>query len=329
LSSENRISSVIGKPFGTVESFKLCTEGLRALERYEREPLPADLRVAEARFEECVRKYPAEILPRFYLGSVKTLRGYAGLDEAVSLLKTVVDQGTEDLRLVARFNLASAYIEKYDSFDEAEKLLHELEDDAGSVNPEQQRMVWWSRAILLYIDAHRIWETRKGEQHDQQALDDLDSRFETFQQDLEQTPFRNDALILAECWNVKGTLIETRAYFEPDRSVELGEEAKAAFLRALSYKPVSLGYRENIARVYGDILKDRKTAIELWKKLLDLRPDGHYIHYNLGKLYYELGDRAAARKHLALAAPKIDKAEKLLKKMEQEDSEGLTPATTG
>lgn len=327
MSPENRIHSLAGT-FGTVESFRLCTEGLQALERYERQPAEkGNLKKAEERFQECVAKYPDEMLPKFYLGSVKTLRGYTGLDEAVPLLQSVVEQGTPDLQFAAQFNLAAAYIEKYEprAFDKAENLLLNLVDKASSQDAEDQRLLWWSRAILLYIYAERIWKTRENEvKPDPSTVSDLIRKFDAFKEQLDESPFRQDAAILAEYWNAFGTLTEARAFFEPARNKEFGEEAKEAFSRALSYRPGWMGYRQNLARVYGDVFKDYDTAFRIWNELLEIRPDGHYIHYNLGKLYYQLELRDLARGHLKKAVISwLPEAQALLEKMGQEDSEIL------
>ena len=76
--------SLLGSSPGA-RSFRLCTEGIEALERFERQASATQLRIAETRLEECVRLYPSDLVPKFYLGSVKTLTGYAGLDRAEEL----------------------------------------------------------------------------------------------------------------------------------------------------------------------------------------------------------------------------------------------------
>lgn len=71
--------------FSEMGSFRLCTLGLRALEQYENSASEGDLRLAEESFGKCVQRFPSDVLPKFYLGTVKTLKGYEGLDEAKSL----------------------------------------------------------------------------------------------------------------------------------------------------------------------------------------------------------------------------------------------------
>src|ERR1700733_7853713 len=100
----NRSKTVSGQSFGSVKSFELCTEGLQALEQYANQPDEKVLDLAEQRLSECVLKYPDEMLPKFYLGSAKTLRGEVGLKRAIDLLQTVVNEGSQDLQFAAQFN---------------------------------------------------------------------------------------------------------------------------------------------------------------------------------------------------------------------------------
>src|ERR1035441_5855066 len=144
-------------PFPNRDSFRLCSEGLQALERFERQASRADLDVAEERLAKCVRLYPSDIVPKFYLGSVKTLVGYRGLNEAIALLADVVEQGPDELKPAAQYNLAVAHIEQYDDvgFSLAEGILKPLADNTRKGDLSVRRLAWSAQVNLLYIRAHR------------------------------------------------------------------------------------------------------------------------------------------------------------------------------
>jgi tetratricopeptide (TPR) repeat protein len=318
------------------------------LERYQQEPTRDDLATAEQRLAECVRRYPNDLIPKFYLGSVRTLTGYHGLDGAIQLLQEVALTGGTELTFAARYNLAIAHIEQYNEtgFAKAEEILKtlesgEVEEPAGVWRrvrqfwtthfgrsareldrykgvPSRQRMLWSSRAILLYTWAHRLWKTRfhPAEGHTD-ALQGLKVAFDSFSAAYERSPFKDDPGIQAEFWNALATYYETRAHLEPDAG--FGQTAKQHYERALSLRPGYIGYRSNVARLLQEVLGQPKEARVIWNELLEIWPEGHYIHLNLGRLDRAEGNRAGARLHLTKAAEKIPEAKDELDAMNRED----------
>ena len=315
----NHKSGAIGGLFSAGESFRLCTEGLQALERYEREPSGHQLDLAQQRLQECVRRYPADLIPKFYLGSVKTLAGYAGLEDAEQLLTEVVERGSGDLRLAAQYNLAVAHIERYDSagFDRADRILRDLAGDLTSGTPQRRRMAWSARANQFYIQAHRLWSLRAREPLEKDATRQAAALREAllaFKSELDRSEFNADADINADCWNDLGTLSEAQAYFEPDRQDDFARQAEQAYRKALEYKRDWIDAKSNLARLYQEVFKNAETARQLWEEVLRVRPDDDYAHYNLGLLDLAKGDPAEARKHFE-KAPNIPEARAALDRL--------------
>jgi hypothetical protein len=117
--------------FSSTKSFQLFTQGLQALQSYERDANFATLRDAAGNFGECVRRFPNDVLPHFYYGIVKTLEGYDGLDEAIEQFNLVLCSRADDLIPDTKYNLAVAYLEKYtpDDSKTALQLLRETSDE--------------------------------------------------------------------------------------------------------------------------------------------------------------------------------------------------------
>jgi tetratricopeptide (TPR) repeat protein len=322
-----RRSSSAKIPFTNSESFRLCTEGLQALERFERQASRTDLEIAESQLGHCVRRYPTDMVPKFYLGSVKTLVGYRGLDEAIMLLTDVVERGPADLKPAAQYNLAVAHIERYDdlSFERAETILEGLAANASRAGKSIRLLTWSARVNLLYIRAHRIWEHRDLRTADDRAavklVPGLERAMEEFREELEQSDFKNDRDILADYWNALGTLRETQARFsrDPKQREDFGRLAKDAFGLALESKNDWLDAKSNLARLYYEVIKDPETSRKLWAEVLQVRPDDHYAHYNLGWIDLDEGKREEARDHFRKAAPEIVGAKVALEMLDQED----------
>src|SRR5437016_1098457 len=97
--------------FSNSTSFRLFTEGVQALQSYELNARKDSLEKAGDRLAECVANYP-DVLPRLYLGIVRTQQGEA-LNEAVHLLREVLDRKVPELISTAKYYLAEAYVSKY------------------------------------------------------------------------------------------------------------------------------------------------------------------------------------------------------------------------
>jgi tetratricopeptide (TPR) repeat protein len=295
------------RQFTEARSFRLCTEGIEALERFERQASPTQLHIAESKLEECVRLYPSDLIPKFYLGTVKTLTGYAGLDRAEVLLKEVVASGPDELRIAARFNLAVSYIERYnlEAFAKADSILQELTEDPAAAKAGRQRMVWAARANRLYIQADLFWRHRGSGQRANipyvEGAPALRAQFEAFKAELDKTEFRNDSDILADYWNALGTLSEAQSSWIGFQNDMFASEAKLEYETALRYKKDWIAATSNLARLHQDVLGDPKKAEELWAKVLAIRADDAYAHYNLGRLEQSRGNIEKAREHFAKA----------------------------
>lgn len=308
------------RQFTEARSFSLCTEGIEALERFERQASATQLHIAETKLEECVRLYPSDPIPKFYLGTVKTLTGYAGLDRAETLLTEVAESGPDELRIAARFNLAVSYIERYnlDAFAKADSILKELTEDPAAAKAGRQRMVWAARVNRLYIQADLFWRHR-GWNHKEnipfaEGAPGLRAQFEAFKAELDKTEFRNDSEILADYWNALGTLSEAQSSWVGFQKETFANEAKLEYETALRYKKDWIAATSNLARLHQDVLDDPKKAEELWAKVLAIRPNDAYAHYNLGRLEQSRGNIAKAREHYA-KAPEIQGAVEALRNL--------------
>lgn len=77
-------------------------------------------------------------------------------------------------------------------------------------------------------------------------------------------------------------------------------EARALAARIAAEQPhngpilEALGFTDIVARQYGDAVEDYRRAIEA-------RPNSHVAHYNLAKLYLQLGDRERAAAEATIA----------------------------
>jgi len=306
------------KQFSNSESFRLCTEGLQALERFERRASRSDLELAENRLGECVRLYPGDILPKFYLGSVKTLVGYRGLGEAVTLLSEVAERGRGDLKASAQYNLAVARIEQYES--ESAKLAKDLLAPLAEQQPNESWVKWSARVNLLYLRAEEVWKQRKSKSPDPAvfaSISSLVSEFERFDDEVQGSAFRYDADILADYWNALGTLFEARAWLTESGGGEFADQARKAYEKALGLKSDWVAATSNLARLYQERFNDPETARRLWQEVLKVRPDDEYAHYNLGLIDLQAGNREKAREHFQ-KAPEIDKAAAELKRLDEE-----------
>ena len=306
--------------FSEMGSFRLCTLGLRALEQYENSASEGDLRLAEESFGKCVQRFPSDVLPKFYLGTVKTLKGYEGLDEAKSLFLEVISKGDASLSFAAKYNLAIANVEEYtdQSFFTAQTLLDELvlrKPKEGS----KQKTYWSAKATSLYIRAHRVWKTRECAEGDnvRSAVTPLLKDLDTFLADLKKSDFQSDRDVLSEYWNARGMVQEYLAFVSADGEARAraADFAKNAFEHAVEQKVDYVNSYSNLARLEGDVFHHDVEARKMWESLLNLGKGQHYIRYNLGKISEREGKRTEAIEHYTYAAPEISDAEAALKRL--------------
>jgi tetratricopeptide (TPR) repeat protein len=316
----NRIDKA--SQFSEMASFRLCTQGLRALEQYENEASENALRLAEENLGRCIQKFPSDLLPKFYLGTVKTLKGYGGLDEAKLLFTEVMRGGDPSLAFAAKYNLAVANVEEYTDrgFSEAQKLLDELvllrEIPKGR---STEKTIWSAKATLLYIRAHRIWKTREEPATDEghsvalALLKDL----LTFHAALEKSDFRLDRDVLSDYWNARGTVQEYLAFTAADKGAhdQAADLARRAFQHAVEEKVDYVNSYSNLARLEGDVFHRYAEARKMWESLLNLGKREHYIRYNLGKISEREGKREEAIEHYTYAAPEISDAKAALNRL--------------
>jgi tetratricopeptide (TPR) repeat protein len=311
--------------FTDAVSFRLCTEGVRALEQYEREASSADLDRAVDRLGQCVQKYPNDLLPKFYLGSVKILQGYEGLNEAEGLLSEVIQRADENLVFPAKYNLAVAKVEKYDesSFQDAEKLLSELLASTTTPNRSQDKTLWSARATLFYIRAHRLWEKRQNADPSTiAAARTLTQELDNFASDLQKSSQSKNSTVLSDYWNAHGTVHELLALnvTDPQEKRKATEGAAQGFERAVDCKVDYVNSMSNLARFYQDVNGDLNKALQIWNQLLKIRPNGEYIHYNIGKILERMGDQPNALVHYQKAENAIPGAAEAAKRLKQQQA---------
>ena len=304
--------------FSAAESFRLCTQGLRLLEQYESGASAESLQMAEADLSRCVELFPSDVLPKFYLGSVKTLRGYEGLEEAKSLFNQVIEEGGPSLSFAAKYNLAVANVEEYspEGFLEAEKILGELVH--SKPGRDSEKMVWAAKATLLYLRADRLWRHRdEPTDDDRRVALELAKDLRIFERNLKSSRFKEDREIKSDALNSQGTLHEFLYYASTDQKQKdaARESAKSAFQQAADLKVDYVNSMSNLARLTQDVFGNLVEARQIWERLLKAGKSAQYIHYNLGKIDRIEGNIEGAREHFQ-AAPSIDGAQAALKELD-------------
>jgi tetratricopeptide (TPR) repeat protein len=305
--------------FTAVESFRLCTQGLRSLEQYESTTSPDSLKKAEDDLSRCVALYPSDVLPKFYLGSVKSLQGYEGLEEAKSLFNDVIEKAGPALSVAAKYNLAVANVEDYslEGFARAENLLGEVvrarpRGDGG------EKMVWAAKATLMYVRADRIWRQRsKPTDDDRKAASELQRELDTLEKKFNASRFKDDRDVQSDLLNSKGTLQEFLYYASTDEKQKNAakESAKSAFKQAADLRVDFVNSMSNLARLTQDVFGELSAARQMWEQLLPLGKSTQYIHYNLGKIDRAEGNIERAREHFQ-AAPDIDGAREAIQELD-------------
>lgn len=316
--------------FTNTHSFRLFTAGVEALQAYEREAHSEILSQAAASLEECVRIYPNDMLPVFYLGVVKTLQGYSGLDQARALFQKILDQGIAELEPAAKFHLAWAHLEQYtpEGFDIAEHLLNEVLRATEGQKPttESTNLRLQAEAMLAFIYVREtLWSHRKEGAALESEVAKAERRLRQFRTEADKASLaeaaKND--LLAEWNNTRGLLCEFEAWAAPEAAVRprFARDALHAYDEALHYKANWLPAIQNKVRVHMELVGDAEAAKILLLKSLEIDPNAEYSHYLLGKIF-EPNNTSKAMEHYG-RAPSIPEAKEALKRL----ASGSTPAS--
>jgi tetratricopeptide (TPR) repeat protein len=280
--------------FTSTESFQLFAQGLESLQAYESNPEREKLDGAETKLQACVSKYPRDVLPRFYLGVVKTLRGYAGLDEAIREFDYVLKSGVEELVPDAKFNLAVAHIERYtaEDFQKASDLLRETREDIQKrrTSPKYETLRLQATILETFIFVRQnAWVNRKVTPPSAEIIQQSEARLRDFNKDYKQASILETAKpdLLADLENTEGLLSESRSWVtkEEIEHKQRAAEAVSHYQGALRQKIGWIPAKSNLARVYQEILGEPETAEKLFREVIEVRPDDAYAHYMLGRNY--------------------------------------------
>ena len=294
--------------FSDSRSFRLFTEGLQALQSYERSAKPDALRKAAGKFEECVNDYQQDVLPHLYLGIVKTYQGES-LKGAISLLQDVVDRNIPEVTATAKYYLAEAHVAKYspDDFDRANTLLKEIATDAKTSPLDRLR----ADSLRIFTQVReRVWKNRGGPVSgaEQKTADDAASDLEDFRKRVEGSdiPENLRAALMADYWNSAGLLKEYQAHKAAEQGkAPLIQESLDAYEKASHYGANRADALSNQARVYFDLKDDSNTAITLCKQVLELRAGDSFAHLLLGRIYKKKNLYEHAIEHFLKAMAKF------------------------
>jgi len=318
--------------FTEARSFQLFMEGLRFLRAYESEPSTDRLRSADAKLTRCVESYPSDALPQFYLGVVKTLTGYPGLEQAARLFTAVSDSGPDSLRLPAKYNLAAVHVEKYSDEDDelADRLLREIEKKlVGSGRPVQARnaaLLAQVTSLLAYVVVRRQLEVPldRNEQIAPAAFELTRQALLVARQDAQDPhiPERVIRDVQADIANVEGILAESEAKLakDPEERRRKTAEAERSYRQSLAHKRDWIPAMSNLARIYQRLLGQPARAETLWNEVLRVRPGDAYANYMLGDLFEHADPSRPARAFECYwrAASSIEKAADRLKALESQ-----------
>ncbi len=295
--------------FSDNKSFRLFTEGLQALQSYERSAKPDALKKAAGKFQECVSNYQQDVLPRLYLGIVKTYEGES-LKEAIGLLQNVVDRKIPELTATAKYYLAEAYVAKYapGDLDRANTLLEEVTSDRKTSSLDRLRAESLRTFTLV---RERVWKNRKKKEdshQDQEIAADAAKSLEEFRERVEGGDISEDlkASLTADYWNITGLLTEYRAHkAAADAKTALVQESLEAFDKAAQYGANRADALSNQARVYFDLTDHKEKASALCAEVLELREGDSFAHLLLGRIYKKQELYEQAVEHFSKAMAKF------------------------
>lgn len=307
------------------ESFRLFGEGLLNLSQYEQRADRDALESAEMYLRECSDKYPNDVLPRFYLGVVNTYLGGMNQEDAIDCFRNVLATEDDVLRLAASYNLAVAYIQQQtpQGFDQAQAVLKQTisQLQRASENLYASELLFQTWVDLLFVRVRQtLWINRRNTNRAQELqleANGLQKELDEFESELNDPvnrPFITDQ-IWADYFNVRGLLLESRAWFSKHLSDNRGETDYATsavniFKKSMERRQSYAAPKANLARVYYDFawMNKQDVAAALWGELVKGVEEVEYSHYGLGRYFAEVrADFETALHHLRLA-PSIPEA---------------------
>lgn len=289
--------------------FRLFTEGVQALQAYERNAKQEALNTAAARFSECVSNY-RDVLPRLYLGMVRVYQGES-FEEAAALLQEVADRNIDDLRPTANYYLAEAYVTTYreENIERADKLLLDVLNDDKASSFDKLRAE--ALRTFNYI-RQNLWR-RRTETADFKAKEtEADTRLEDFKKHLTAENARDDlkASLWADYSNAFGLLEEFRANRATAQAVRQSfiDKSIKAYRNAVEYGANRADAKSNEARVQYELLHNPEAATRLCREVLDIRKDDSFAHLLLGKIAQDSDRCSVAVDHFLKAEAKFPEA---------------------
>lgn len=295
--------------FSDSKSFRLFTEGVEQLQSYELNAKADSLEKAAKKLAECVANYP-DILPRLYLGIVRAEQGEE-LDEAMRLLREVLDRDVPELRATAKYYLAEAYLVKYTAKDiaYADTLLEQVEADEAK-NPkdrarvEELKLRSQGQRVFIYI-REELWKKRKGKDKDTVHLSEAHRnalhRLESFKTTCAKAALSRDvrSAVESDYWNAFGLLKEYEAHQVRTEQAknQLIQESLDAYEKAAQYGSTRADAMSNQARVYFELLNDEERAIRLCQEVLAIRKDDSFVHLLLGRILERTRPQEAIRNY--------------------------------
>jgi tetratricopeptide (TPR) repeat protein len=289
--------------FSDSNSFRLFTEGVEQLQSYELNARAESLEKAAGKLAECVANYP-DVLPRLYLGIVRAEQGEE-LDEAMRLLREVLDRNVPELRSTAKYYLAEAYLLKYTAKDiaYADTLLEQVESEEAK-NPkdrarvEELKLRSQGQRVFIYI-REELWKKRTLEVDLSEEHRKAVQRLESFKTAVERAALSRDlrSAVESDYWNAFGLLKEYEAHRARTEQAknELVHESLDAFGKAAEYGSTRADAKSNQARVYIELLNDEENAIRLCEEVLAIRKDDSFAHLLLGQVYERTRPQEAIR----------------------------------
>jgi tetratricopeptide (TPR) repeat protein len=298
--------------FSDSNSFRLFTEGVQQLQSYELSARADSLEKAADKLAQCVANYP-DILPRLYLGIVRAQQGEEP-DEAVNLLREVLDRNVPELSATAKYYLAEVYLSKYTPEDiaHADELLQEVESDKAANANDRARFRLGSQGLRTFIYIREeLWRKRAGKEVRLKEHKEGVDRLEAFYVALKKATIPSDirSSLEADYWNALGLLREYEAHRAATDATKnaLVRESLDAFEKSAQYGANRADAKSNQARVYFELLKDEDNAIRLCQEVLAIRKDDSFAHLLLGQIYESNRPQEAVR-HYERAQAKFPKA---------------------
>jgi tetratricopeptide (TPR) repeat protein len=276
--------------FTDAKSFRLFTEGVQALQAYERNAKQEALDTAAERFNECVSNY-RDVLPRLYLGMVRVYQGES-FEEAAALLQDVLNRDIDELRSTAKYYLAEAHVSTYrvKDIERADELLLEVLEDTKASPFDHLRAE--ALRTFNYI-RQKLWRNRTTAIDLKNEEAEATKRLVDFKKHLVDEKAEDDlkASLWADYWNADGLWQEFLANRTQDVEARksLIQSSLEGFRKALEYGANRADAKSNEARVQYELLHDAEAATRLCREVLAIRKDDSFANLLLGKIAEDSG----------------------------------------